>query len=72
MSSQSKLAVVTGASSGIGGATALLLAENGYRVIAGARRLNRLQELASKNSSIEICQLDVTEQASVVEYWGVG
>jgi NADP-dependent 3-hydroxy acid dehydrogenase YdfG len=65
MSSHSKLAVVTGASSGIGGATALLLAENGYRVIAGARRLNRLQELASKNSSIEICQLDVTEQASV-------
>jgi NADP-dependent 3-hydroxy acid dehydrogenase YdfG len=65
MSSSLKLAVVTGASSGIGAATSLLLAENGYQVIAGARRLDRLQELASKNSSIEICQLDITDQASV-------
>ncbi|MEY4037690.1 MAG: hypothetical protein RL201_1071, partial [Actinomycetota bacterium] len=68
MSSQKKLAVVTGASSGIGAATALVLAENGYQVIAGARRLDRLQELASKNSAIEICQLDVTEQSSVYEF----
>jgi NADP-dependent 3-hydroxy acid dehydrogenase YdfG len=68
MSSHKKLAVVTGASSGIGAATALVLAENGYQVIAGARRLDRLQELASKNSAIEICQLDVTEQASVDEF----
>ena len=65
MSSQKKLAVVTGASSGIGAATALVLAVNGYQVIAGARRLDRLQELASKNSAIEICQLDVTDQVSI-------
>ncbi len=65
MSSQSKLAVITGASSGIGAATALLLAENGYRVIAAARRLDRLQELAAKNNAIEVCQLDVTDQTSV-------
>jgi len=65
MSSQKKLAVVTGASSGIGAATALVLAENGYQVIAGARRLDRLQELASKNSAIEIWQLDVTDQVSI-------
>jgi NADP-dependent 3-hydroxy acid dehydrogenase YdfG len=65
MSSKSKLAVVTGASSGIGAATALLLAENGYQVIAGARRLDRLQELASKNSAIEISQLDVTDQVNI-------
>lgn len=65
MSSQGKIAVVTGASSGIGAATALLLAENGYHVIAGARRIDRLKELSSKNSSIEISQLDVTDQASI-------
>lgn len=65
MSSQGKIAVVTGASSGIGAATALLFAENGYHVIAGARRIDRLKELSSKNSSIEICQLDVTDAASV-------
>ena len=65
MTSTPKIAVITGASSGIGAATALLLAENGYRVIAGARRLDRLQELASKNSAIEICQLDVTDQMSI-------
>ena len=65
MSPHSKIAVVTGASSGIGAATSLLLAENGYQVIAGARRLDRLQGLALKNSAIEICQLDVTDQSSV-------
>ena len=65
MSSEPKLAVVTGASSGIGAATALLLAESGYQVIAGARRLDRLQDLSRKNASIEICKLDVTDQSSV-------
>ena len=65
MKSKNKLAVVTGASSGIGAATSLLLAESGYQVIAGARRFERLQELSSKNGSIEICQLDVTDQLSI-------
>jgi len=65
MSSESKLAIVTGASSGIGAATALLLAQNGYQVIAGARRLDRLQALSRKHAAIEICHLDVTDQASV-------
>lgn len=58
-------AVVTGASSGIGAATALLLAEHGFQVIAAARRLDRLEELAEQNSSIEIYGLDVTDQNSV-------
>jgi len=65
MTDSPKIAVITGASSGIGAATAILLAENGYRVIAGARRVDRLKELAAKNGAIELCQLDVTDQASV-------
>jgi NADP-dependent 3-hydroxy acid dehydrogenase YdfG len=57
------LAVVTGASSGIGAATAKLLSENGFKVIAAARRIDRLKELANEN--IRAIQLDVTDQASV-------
>ncbi len=63
--SHKKTAVVTGASSGIGAATALLLAENGYQVIAAARRTDRLAELAAQNKNIETVALDVTDQASV-------
>lgn len=59
------LAVVTGASSGIGAATAKLLADNGFEVIAAARRIDRLQELAATHKNIKAAQLDVTDQASV-------
>lgn len=65
MSSARKIAVITGASSGIGAATALLLAENGFDVIAGARRVDRLENLSAQNSHIEFHPLDVTDQASV-------
>ena len=58
-------AVVTGASSGIGAATARLLAENGFHVIAAARRLDRLKTLAEDNKKIEFVELDVTNQKSV-------
>jgi NADP-dependent 3-hydroxy acid dehydrogenase YdfG len=57
------LAVVTGASSGIGQATAKLLAENGFKVIAAARRLDRLKQI--ENENIEAIQLDLTDQVSV-------
>ena len=58
-------AVITGASSGIGAATARLLAMNGYHVIAAARRTDRLDALAKEDSSIEAFKLDVTLQADV-------
>jgi len=63
--SQREIAVVTGASSGIGAATALLLAKNGFHVIAAARRMDRLETLANADSNIEIVELDVTNQEQV-------
>ncbi|WP_308389434.1 SDR family NAD(P)-dependent oxidoreductase [Acidithiobacillus sp. AMEEHan] len=58
------VAVVTGASSGIGAETVRLLCENGYLVFMGARRLDRLQALAEKYSAIPIV-LDVSSAESV-------
>ena len=63
--SQREIAVVTGASSGIGAATALLLAKNGFHVIAAARRMDRLETLAKADSHIEIVELDVSNQGQV-------
>ena len=59
------IAIVTGASSGIGAASAKLLAENGFKVYACARRLEKLVELSKFNSGIEAISLDVTSQESV-------
>ncbi len=58
-------AVITGASSGIGAATARALADNGFHVIAAARRIDKLKELAASSPNIEAIELDVTDQASV-------
>ncbi|MFD9948175.1 SDR family NAD(P)-dependent oxidoreductase [Nonomuraea sp. NPDC059023] len=60
-----KTAVVTGASSGIGAATARRLAAEGYEVVAGARRLDRLEKLAAEVPGIRALELDVTSGPSV-------
>jgi NADP-dependent 3-hydroxy acid dehydrogenase YdfG len=59
------IAVVTGASSGIGAATARRLAEDGFAVWAAARRVDRLAELAAAHPGIEAVPLDVTDPDAV-------
>ncbi|GII67323.1 oxidoreductase [Sphaerisporangium krabiense] len=63
----SKTAVVTGASSGIGEATARRLAAEGFQVVAAARRRDRLNLLAAEVPSIRPVTLDVTSDESVAE-----
>ena len=64
-------AVVTGTSTGIGFATAVHLARNGYRVFAGLRNLAKAGplEAAAKEHGLplEVIRLDVTDEASVAE-----
>lgn len=59
-----RTAVVTGASSGIGEATARELAKQGYHVMVGARRLDRLQRVADEIGGTAL-ELDVTSDESV-------
>ena len=58
------VAVVTGASSGIGAATARALATAGYQVVLGARRIEKLTEVAEECGGTALA-LDVTDQSSV-------
>src|SRR6476620_4868719 len=59
-----KIALVTGASSGIGRATARLLVKNGYYVFAAARRMARLEQIRSHY--IEPVRLDVMDEEAVL------
>ncbi|WP_327128663.1 MULTISPECIES: SDR family NAD(P)-dependent oxidoreductase [unclassified Streptomyces] len=63
-----KIVLVTGASSGIGQATALALSKAGARVAVGARRADRLKDLAQDApGEILVVELDVTDEQSVQE-----
>ena len=64
---QDKVILITGASSGIGEACARLLAEKGARLLLGARRTERLEQLVSEireaGGNADYRRLDVTSQA---------
>jgi short-subunit dehydrogenase len=58
-----KTVLVTGASAGIGKATAIFLAQNGYQVYGAARRIDNMQDL--KAFGIKPITLDITKDESV-------
>jgi NADP-dependent 3-hydroxy acid dehydrogenase YdfG len=64
-----KVVLITGASSGIGEATAAHLARQGMRLVLGARRTDRLDALASRlraeGGSVAVTRLDVTSLESM-------
>ena len=61
------VAVVTGASSGIGAATARALARAGFHVVLGARRTDRCAEIAAEIDGTAV-RLDVTDADSVAAF----
>ena len=61
-----KTVLVTGASAGFGEAISKLLAQQGYIVIAAARRIDKLQTLAAEcGNSVYPLELDVCSESSV-------
>ena len=66
---ENKVVVITGASSGIGKATAKLLAQNGAKVVLGARRAQKLEEIAKeirdRGGIAEFKAVDVTNRQDV-------
>jgi 3-hydroxy acid dehydrogenase / malonic semialdehyde reductase len=69
ISIQNQIALITGASSGIGAACARILALSGAKLILAARRQERLQQLAdeldNKSADIHLLQLDVRDRSAV-------
>ena len=63
-----KIAIVTGASYGIGRETAKILANSGYDVLAVARSLDLLKELEQENKNIKAYQLDITDYEAIKKF----
>ena len=61
MEKNGQVALVTGASSGIGRETAIMLAEKGFKVLAAARRMDRLTELAGQVEGITPIDVDLSD-----------
>jgi NAD(P)-dependent dehydrogenase (short-subunit alcohol dehydrogenase family) len=66
-----RVAIVTGASSGLGARFATVLADAGAQVVAAARRLELLEELALTSPGIHPCRCDVTEESERQRLVGV-
>ena len=62
-SKSTPVAVITGASSGIGAATAVALGRLGFQIVVGARRIDRLKRVAGEEGIA--MALDVTDQKSI-------
>src|SRR5512136_2996975 len=66
-----KIALVTGASSGLGARFARVLADNGAQVVLASRRTERLKELRAEieaaGGAAHVVALDVTDQESIRE-----
>ena len=81
MTIKDKVAIITGASSGIGFATALTLSKAGAKIAAGARRVDKLQQLENEikniGGDILVQRLDVTKKSNcydivdqTIKKWG--
>ncbi len=69
-----KIAMITGASAGIGEACAEIFAKNGYNLILSARRYGRLEKLSKRLSNdygilIQIMEVDVQNREDVINNW---